>query len=234
VKCPHCGKKIKTAWSDWEKREKSGFAAGAAAIPLGADYERRRPARDASVEADVLTPALQSLITGCVTGICFGATAKLMEWGSPLVTGMTAGAGVLSIAWVVLLREQRSLLWEVERIIGADLDGDGDVGAPPTNTERPPQLRQVEVTEHRGSNKSIRYIDLPDSVTDDDLAKIAQRVLRLGYSFTRRDLEIEPDDYSILSDRMLEGGLLRRKGRTKQSGLELTGAGRAFLKQYLT
>jgi hypothetical protein len=32
---------------------------------------------------------------------------------------------------------------------------------------------------------------------------------------------------------MLDGGLLRFKGKSARAGVELTGAGRAFLEQYL-
>ena len=229
MKCPHCGHKI--PWSDWISREYDGFSLGAAAVPAGAEYERKRPARDANIETDVITPAIQSLITGVVTSACVTAAAALLDWDQPVVAGVTTGTGVLSAVWVILLREQRSLLWEIERITGADLDGDGDVGQPAAREREPVR---VEVSERRGRYQRIRYIDLPPTVGDDDIASVARSVLVSRRNFSRRDLNISPETYRDLSERMLDGGLLRYRGNGPRSGLELTGAGRSFLRQYLT
>jgi hypothetical protein len=231
MKCPHCGHKI--PWSDWVSREYDGFTLGAAAVPAGAEYERKRPARDANIETDVITPAIQSLITGVVTGACAAAAASLLNWDQPAVTGVTTGTGVLSAVWVILLREQRSLLWEIERITGADIDGDGRVGPPePAGREREPV--RVEVSERSGRYQRIRYIDLPATVSDDDISSVARAVLVSRRNFSRRDLDISPETYRDLSERMLDGGLLRYRGNGPRSGLELTGVGRSFLRQYIT
>ncbi len=229
MNCPHCGKRID--WSNWQKREYTTFAAGGMAIPAGAEYERRRPARDANLESDVFSPALQSLITGVTAGVC-GAAATAMSGldQHPAVVGLTAGTAILSVTWIVLLRDHRALLWEVERIVGADLDEDGHIG-PPASPPRTPI--RIEVSGREGKYRRIRYIDLPHTIRDEDIASIARAVLVSRKKFSRRDLDISPEVYRDLSERMLEGGLLRYRGKGPRSGLELTGAGRAFLRQFL-
>jgi hypothetical protein len=220
----------------WDRREYTMFSAGVVkeAVTAGASYEKRRPTRAATVASDVLVPVLQSGISGIVSGILGGAGAGIAGLPHPVLIGLGAGACGLGLAWVVILREHRQALWEIEKIVGRDLDGDGVVG----RLVPKPEPLKVEVTtrDERGRLRQMQWLDLPPSITDETLADLAEAVLLNGRDFSRRKLPdglLSPDDYGAIKDAMLQGGLLRYKGKGEQAGVELTGAGRAFLRQFI-
>jgi hypothetical protein len=221
------------AWRQWETHSYRNFGFGVdEVIAAGAEYERKRPVRDASLESDVFTPSLQALISGVAGGVCLGALAAIFHWDRPFVIGLASGTGVMGLTWFVLLREHRDLLWEVERITGTDLDRDGAVGEPvAVDTEPEPRITRVEVTERKKGR--IRYVDVP--LSDGELERMARAVLVAKESFSQRGLGniLSQDQYSETYQAMLDGGLLRYKGKSARSGVELTGAGKAFLEQYL-
>lgn len=245
--CPFCGAPMN--WRElvrppWERRAQaegwtrfSAFDAGTvgSALQAGATYEKRRPIRPARMESDVMVPLAQSVITGIAGGVVAGSVAALRGagWWS-LLWAAAGGAATWGASWMVLLNTTRSLMWEVERIVGRDLDGDGDVGEPVGQRE-PIRVESLE-RDARDRVKRIRYVTLPVGVTDDDLARIAQAALVDELPFSRRGLAevISPDKYTGISRAMLEGGLLSfSNGRNNANGVVLTGAGRAFLRQYV-
>jgi hypothetical protein len=247
--CPICG--APANWQDlvrppwernldargWDRTEWSAFGAGVIqqAIQAGATYEKRRPTRAASVASDVTVPAAQSAISGAIVGVIAGSGAALCGAGwHSLWWGAGAGALGVGLAWLVILREHRAALWEVERIIGRDLDRDGHVGQPVPTKRQPVQVEVVE-RDHRGRLKRMQWLKLPPTVTDDHLQAIAHAVLIDGQDFSRRKLQdaMSVEAYGLLADAMLKGGLLRYKGKTQNAGVELTSSGRAFLRQFL-
>lgn len=242
TQCPLCGApknwrelikhhaKHEPAWRPWEERRHSPFALGSVAdLPAGSEYERRRPIRDPHIESDVVTPGLQALISGLVGGILGGAIAAAAGGGRPWAVGLASGAGILGLSWFALLKENRALLWEVERIIGADIDGDGVAGPVSVNHEPEPRVTRVEVTEKANGRTRMRYVDVP--LTDQELTKLAQAVLVRREPFSRRGLAdvLSQSKYASVYQAMLDGGLIHDVG----NGNELSGPGRAFLRQYL-
>lgn len=241
--CPLCGAprdwqerltgNDRPSWGAWEKHEYTNYAFGAEAIPAGSEYVRKRPVRDASLEGDVTVPGLQSLFTGVTGGVAIGALAAIFHVPRPFPIGLAGGAGVLAVCWLVLLKEHRSLLWEVEKILNTDLDHDGRVGRSEpvaVDAELEPATTRVEVTERkRGGNVSMRFVDVPAS--DSELTGIARAVLVRKENFSRRGLAgiLSQGKYAETYEKMLDGGLLRPDGR----GAELSPSGRAFLGQYL-
>jgi hypothetical protein len=204
----------------------------AESLPIGATYERRKPQRSASLESDALVPAIQAGLSALVASIAGGATSAVLDVWRPWPAAGVCGVGALAISWLVLLRDHRGLLWDIERVTGADLDGDGHVGQ---RIQVKPDVTRVEVTEHRRNQTRVRYCDVP--LSDPELERLAAGVLQRGVSFSRRSLAdaeiLEAERYSDVKDAMMGGGLLRYRGNGKHSGLELSPAGRAFLRQYL-
>jgi hypothetical protein len=219
------------AWRPWEKRSYTAFGLAVEEIvAAGAEYERRRPVRDATLESDVAAPALQALITGVTAGACIGAVAAVAQWQRPGAIGLAAGTGVLSLTWWALLRDHRRLLWEIERVAGTDLNGDGHVGDPRHVDVHPePRTTRVEITERRPGHTRMRFVDVP--LSDRELERIAHAVFVQKENFSRRGLSdiISQEDYAATYNAMLEGGLIAHIGNSN----ELTAAGRNFLRQYL-
>ena len=192
------------------------------AVPL---VERRTPARPASVESDVLVPAIQAAISGLLAGLLAGIVGLVAGAERPATIGAVAGAVVLASTWALGLRDRRALLWAIERTIGADLDGDGDVGPP----EREPV--RIEVVDRK--RKAIRFLDV--DLSDEQLAGLARTVLRPGGTFSRRALPsglVSDEQYSALVAQLLAAGLLAHRGRGLEAGVELTAAGRSWLRRY--
>jgi len=238
-KCPRCGApanwrellSLEDPGRSWDRREYHtyGFALDAA-IAAGAEYERRRPSRPATLESDVFVPGLQALITGVTAGVCVGTLVAVADWPHLAATiGMGVAAGAMGATWLVLLGTHRKLLWEIERVSGMDWDQDGMVGEPPP----PPPMTKVEIVSERG--RRYRYVDVP--LNDAELRSLADAVLRRGVGFARRALAASDaligEKYGDVMRAMLKGGLLRERGGGPNSGVELTPAGRAFLRQYL-
>ncbi len=235
--CPICGRPLtergaaRLAFSGWEQVKTTDFAAtarwpfattaNAAAWPAGATWERRAPVRKADLAADVLTPAAQSAITALVGAVAGG-----------LLTRDLAGAGLgaaitFSATWLTLLKAHRAALWAVERVTGADLDGDGAVGRPSASEPAPATVR-VELKEEKRNAERWRWLDLP--VSDEKLTRVARAVLEQGVAFSRRGLAdvLTQNEYEKLAAAMLAGGLLVDLPGNKR---ELTAAGRALLRQ---
>ena len=211
-------------WAGWERRTFSAFGAGAvASVPAGVEWERRRPVRSVGLESDVIAPGLQSTISGLVAGVVATVGATAAAWPRPALVGVGVGAGVLGVVWFALLRLNRGLLWEVERVTGKDLDGDGLVGDPA------PRETRVEVVERGNGRTRMRFVDVP--LSDHELERLARAVLVRRERFSRRGLSevLSQSQYQDVYQRMIDGGLLRPDGR----GVELSPSGRAFLGQYL-
>ena len=150
------------------------------ALDAGASWERRSPARRASVSSDVGVPLAQTLVTGVVLALGVGTGAALFgqSWRSFVYAGVGFAAGVV-VSWFALLGDHRRALWTVERVIGADLDGDGIEGAPPAERPRVP----VEVTQTREDGRLAKMIFANLDCSEEQLEQLARGLLR-GKSFT--------------------------------------------------
>jgi hypothetical protein len=192
------------------------------------EIERRKPIRQASLESDVIVPFLQSVVTGIVGAVIGGGTAAILDAPKPMLVSASIGGIALGIAWLVLLSQHRSLLWEIETVIGTDIDQDGEVGEP-----EPETMTTVEIVDAR--RNAINYVRLP--LSDREIERLALALLVQRVPLSRRKLEdanaIDPEKYSDTLDKLLDGGLARPRGKSRNAGVELTGAGRAFFKQYL-
>ena len=155
-------------------------------------------------------------------GAVTAALAGWPWWSAPagaLVAGLVAGG---SGAVVFTLRDASSerRAFALERPVLAEPP------APP----RPPVT--VEVVDRQ--RRQVRYLDV--DLSDDDLAALARAVLRPGATFSRRSLPaglLSADQYGALVAAMLRAGLLAYRGRGPEAGVQLTAAGRAWLRHYV-
>lgn len=107
------------------------------------EYERRRAQRQPSVESDVVVPGMQTAITALAVGMAAGVGCLL--WGWPVRFVLVAFCIGVLIAWLWRLRLVDSLLWEVERITGRDVNGDRRIGQPATMALVNPAQARAEV-----------------------------------------------------------------------------------------
>lgn len=123
--------------------------------PAAAQIETRTPHREPSLVADVAVPLLQALITTGAFGIMAGlvAWAAAWSWRVPVVVVGLA----LAISWLIRLRLMDRLLWQVERLTGADLNGDGVSGRPTTYAvANPAQARAAVASELRQADDQAK------------------------------------------------------------------------------
>ena len=220
-----------SGWSGWRERRYTtyGFAL-AEALDTDAEYERRRPARNANLESDVAAPGIQAAVSGLIAGIGRGGIAAALGAAHPWAIGLGVGAGALGVAWFVLLRDQRALLWEVETLTGADLDRNGVVGKP----EQSPTVR-VEIEERKPKGRgSLSFVHLP--CTPEQLETLARGALNgkpLSESaWTRKGRPFSRREFSKVRDELVERGLVRWVNPAAHAqGLELTLTGRAVFRR---
>jgi hypothetical protein len=174
-------------------------------------------------------PGAQSAITAVILGSGGGAFAAVAGAPKPLLIGVGIGAAAATISWLSLLADHRRLLWTFETVTGRDVDGDGSIGQPGQRQEPV----TVEVIERQRDHTRIRYVDT--GLGESELKRIALALLIRKEPLSRRALEdvLEPERYGPFLDKLLEAGLARMRGKSIHAGVELTGSGRAFLRQYL-
>jgi hypothetical protein len=102
-----------------------------------ASYFKQEPAREPTVQSDVVVPALRSIFTGFLVGTCTAGIAFVTNRPAP---GAFAGMGFAVAAtgsWLLDVAELKRLMWrKIEEETGRDLDGDGYIGEPPEVVER--------------------------------------------------------------------------------------------------
>lgn len=191
------------------------------ALAAGVSFERRQPARPASLASDVIVPLAQALATGIIAFILNKLT---LNWNSG-----TVAAGVIALAWLVLLIDHRSALWNIERVIGADLNRDGFTGPP-----EPPPTTRVEIIEPKPRSHHEIYLqfDLDPGVLS-QFARAAiggQSLSEASWCGTGNPLSRA--QYNHLRDTLITRGLARwRNPAHPRLGWEPTAKGCAVLRE---
>ena len=215
--CPKCGVTLKVIpLSDgsggWQRGQ--AFAMGAA--PPGAEYSREIPKADLSgLEAGVKTPLLQAVITATVAGLVVILGVVFKSW--PVAAIPTTWVITFALAWWLLLLNTRGLLKTVERVIGKDLDGDGQVGF------------TVEITENLPERKRVQYAHFP--ARQAEVERFATAALN-GWLTVNSPHRLSRRKFTQLRDVALDRGLLAwRCEDARQQGVELTAVGRHVFKR---
>jgi len=192
--------------------------------PVGEALERQVGSRAPSVEADVLVPLQQSVVTGMFGLACGAALGAVVfwEWLAALVGGfcgfIVAGGGM----WALLLAEHRRLLWLVERQM-AGVEGDGG------GVE---ELRVVIAHEDEvGRVVRMQYLNVA-GVSGEELREFARAVvggapLTVAY-WTGTGALFSRAEYEVLMAELVRAGLVRDGGH---QGRALTAAGRCVLRR---
>ena len=235
--CPHCGAQF--AQRELDARpglrrlpDDSGTTRRAAfggESSSGASWQEfRRPARAANVASDVATPALQSVVTGVASAFVaiVPAVAADLSW----LVVPTAGAIGFALSWLVLLREGRRALWEVETYQreAAELPAaEPAPAAPAASTTR------LAVT--LGNTHHER--ELP--IEPDMLLRLARALANGAHTFSERELVgagllSGRAQYEQVRDALLAMNWLRWKSTDRRQGLEWTAPGRAGLRALAT
>ena len=170
-----------------------------------------------SITHGVLTPGLQSLISGVFVLLFMGSFTWLVKSFTPLSVGLTFGSGVMSGVWFYLLR-----FWVRERL--------GLLAEP-----APYPIENVRV-ELKQQNQML-FIDLPCEPSQ--VLELAEGVVN-GVSLSENTWCGRGKPFSISQFRGLRAVLLKRKlavwrnEHSPSQGVELTLPGRAVFRKYLT
>ncbi len=174
---PNKARRALTAYGGYRTRRTEEFKQTSDALapwePTAADgshftAERRRPARPANVESDVIVPLLQSVavaIAVSVAGLYLSMFFDLFAWHLSCFGGLLAG-GIWFIAALFLGRD---LLWIVESITTYDIDGDGVIGPPP--------VTELAVNVTDGADRIHKQYRQTLGVEPDRMVKFAEGVL---------------------------------------------------------
>jgi len=254
MNCPHCNRPVvliapKTPHNapggQWQASQafnstsEPPFLNSATAAPAIGDfvsYERRAPARPASLESDVLVPLAQSALTGIIIATPTAAAAAVMGyyWVDSLVIGGVVGTVVVTITWLVRMDAHSKLLWLVENVTGRDLDGDGKTVPPPA----PPVQIEVSHTAPNGNLQRMLLFELPDGITEKTFHNWIAAVTNDGiHTLARshwvgRGKPFSRSQYDNFLKELERAGLVHNVGDGR--GRQLTNGGKRALKRQLT
>lgn len=193
------------------------------------DVYQARPARPASVAADVAVPGLQALISGLIAGALTLAGGLAFDY--PLEYAGAVALAVLAIAWALLLADHRRLLWAVENLTRRDLDGDGATGEPAAAEP----ARLILEVKHTGTGDK-RGLDFHHLGIDAHAfllwarAALEGQTLAVG-AWVGRGRPFSRGQYDALMGELERAGIIRLTDpKNPQSGRELTAPGRAALR----
>lgn len=223
--CSNCG---------WEIRAGSTFEqvlSGNFDNPLGGDWTATRitPMRAGQLEADVLVPALQSLIWSVATALpaCCVAMAFRWRWEAPAVVAATS----VLVSWIASMKRVSLAASKVEEfsyIARDELTGTkSDV--------HPDQTIRLEVFD-RGDGKTaaLKIVDLPAGVEPLQFREFCQDVLA-GKSMARENWAgsgkvFSRGKYDQLIKALRESGIVRS---TKGVGTHLTVGGKHAIRRMI-
>lgn len=137
-----------------------GADVGTAAASTPAMIETSSPARTPEIAADVAVPILQAVFSGVVGGLV-GLVIAWRSGGDLALWAVGGFVAALAVAWLIALGLVRNLLWHVERITAADLDGDGRAGQPEPETHvmvENPQAARATVAKLEASKRTAEAV----------------------------------------------------------------------------
>ena len=193
--------------------------------PQGPQVQQSSTYRADGLHERVTIPGLRAAIVavpaGLLSGLLIGWTG--LAWPVLYVMPTVTMIVFVFVFWAGSKRGQ----WLIERIVGADLDGDGYRGEPPAQPLPPVR---VEVVQDGGQRED--WIDLPYPEKLPELAEglLSGRSYALnvwagpGALYSRAEFE-------QLRDVLIKRGLARWKGKDPRNGWELTPAGRAVMRR---
>ena len=175
----------------------------------------------------VIIPVLKAAIVALPTGALVGLLVGMLKLAWPVlyVMGITSLLAFLGVFWGSSKRGQ----WLIERIAGADLDGDGYTGEPIPAPHVTPV--RVELVQDNGRHED--WIDLP---FPEKLPELAEGLLSgRSYSlsvWTGTGGLFSRAEFEKIRDVLIGRGLAAwRNPEAKAQGWELTASGRAVMRR---
>jgi heme exporter protein D len=204
-------------------------ALGATAAPVLDDWDRAHfetPGRSPTVAGDVLTPVLQSVVSGILAGGLVGVAILATE--APVSGWAAAGVGLLVTAgaWGWLLRDHRRLLRTVEDYTRRDAE-------PLTQTQA--ETLRLEVVKDEGDGRAHWLFE--DLDTDAETLTQWGRAVLGGRSlaqsgWTGKGGPFSRSEYDALLAAMIRAGVVRwNNPKAHAQGATLTAMGRATLRR---
>lgn len=201
--CPRCGFEIAA------KHSFETILSGQFANEQNGDYEavRETPSRTYSVEADLLVPVGQALVTGLIAVLPASAVSFYFSAGwYPVLVVFSAAT---SLSWARCLDIARSSAMVTETFSynasSGDLSGglDKETGAP---------VRLEVVHETSGIKHKMQLLDLPDKITERQFGEFLKDILA-GRSMARKNWvgsgkPFSRDVYDQLLARLVEAGIV--------------------------
>lgn len=106
----------------------------------GFQVESKTPLRVSRVESEVIVPLLITLISAVIVALGLGIAAWRYAWSADVP--LWGFVGVLGLVWAWRLLRSDRLMWQLERMTGHDIDGDGQTGKPGITLLDPAVARQ--------------------------------------------------------------------------------------------
>jgi hypothetical protein len=208
-------------WDEWRPYQEASGIPGDIA-----ELTRERPARGMTWQGDFLVPLAWSAVSGffALTGSLSLTLAFHWPVDGAIVFSLAAGFLAAGGVWAWRLTTHSRSMWDIERIINRDLDGDGAVGQPVT---------RVEVTMPKpGGGGSMHFIDIA-GVEADDLQAFFRAVgaggsLTVG-SWAGAGKPFTRPQYDALMAKLEGAGLIENRGGNV--GRVLSKSGRAVFKR---
>jgi hypothetical protein len=209
----------------WEKWRPYNEAVGLPANNNIAEMTRERPARGMTWEGDFLIPFGWSVVSGAFALAGSITLTLAFHWpmDGAVMFSLAAGFVAAGAVWAWRLTTHSRSMWDIERIVGRDLDGDQRVGQPVT---------RIEVTSPKpGGGGSMHFIDVgaePEVMRAFFRAVGAGGSLAVG-SWTGAGKAFTRPQYDALMARLEGAGLVENQGGNV--GRVPTLAGRAVFRR---
>lgn len=220
-KCPQCGWQISRGFN-FEQ-----ILAGSLPENVNGDFNafRSTPARTATIEADLLVPIGQVMVTAIVTALPSFALVSWLEWDWK-ITFVTGSVAIL-ITWIRSLNLHEKTLSVIEEF---SYSSSGGSDGPRLRSQDRDAVKLEVVSSKRRSGMQMKIVDLPRGISRHQFAEFCQDILS-GKSLARRDWvgsgkQFSRDEYDDLVIAMLEAGLI---ARVPGKGKSLTVGGRHAL-----
>jgi len=196
-----------------------------------------------TMTAGAVLPLVQSVMTGLIFGLAAGVLAQYFELPRATGAGLVVGVLALVVMWLRVTRHWFSLTG-IEIATGRDLNGDGYIGDPSQDDDQemrtpfdPPEVKVRLTQEDDGVyRQEVFYLSADPGM----MGALADGLLTHGFPFSERVWTGKGQPFSVNQFRTLRGELIERgllamrNPKDERQGYDLTLAGRAVLRHYLT
>jgi hypothetical protein len=216
--CPHCGWRIATTFN-FEQLLANGIPDG---IEGDVSAYRSTPVRGPTIEADLLVPAGQALMSAVATMLpttIIGLWAR-WEWYAPILVGSATAL----LQWFRFLNDQGRNTSIIEEF---SYSADRDHNRKTPSAKDRSGLRMEVVHETSGIRSRMQLLELPEQIGEAEFAEFL-RDISAGKSLARKNWvgdgkPFSRDVYDDMIDKLLSTSIVNRVGN---SGTKLTNGGR--------